>query len=101
MNDARRLSSRILRTFSGPMCHGPALAEVLKDVTSADASARPIGHAHSIWELVLHLTSWAEIVRTRLRETPTEEPTTAEHWPAGTGHSKAEWKSASARWATT
>jgi uncharacterized damage-inducible protein DinB len=100
MKDGRRLSGRITRTFSGPMWHGPALAEVLKDITSADAAARPIGHAHSIWELVLHMTAWAEIVRTRLREMPTEEPTAAEDWPRVTGHSKADWKKAVARMET-
>jgi uncharacterized damage-inducible protein DinB len=100
MDDARRIADRITSTVAGPMWHGPALAELLKDVTPADAAARPIGQAHSIWELVLHMTSWAEIVRTRLRIVPTAEPTTAEDWPPVAGHSKADWENAVARMET-
>lgn len=48
------------------------------------ASAHPIPGAHSIWELVRHLTVWANVVRRRLAG-ETVEPTPEEDYPALTG----------------
>ena len=56
----RHFADRVLRTVTGPMWHGPSLSEVLKDVTPEQAVAHAIPGAHSIWELVLHVTVWAD-----------------------------------------
>src|SRR5205823_3941646 len=66
MSDVRRLSNFISRTVSGPMWHGQSLSELLTDISAEDAAAHPIAGAHSIWEIVLHMASWAEIGRARL-----------------------------------
>ena len=81
MAEVERIADAIERTVSGPEWHGPSLAELLKDMTPADALAHPIDGAHSIWELVLHLASWVNIARERLTFEPTREPTVAEDWP--------------------
>ena len=54
--------------FDGEAWHGPALMEILADVDAATAAARPISTAHSIWELVLHLTAWEQVIITRIVE---------------------------------
>ena len=59
------LANHIKRTITGPMWHGNALAEVLAGVSHVEAAARPLPNAHSIWELVAHVTVWAEIARAR------------------------------------
>jgi uncharacterized damage-inducible protein DinB len=79
---AAHLSNHIKRTVSGPMWHGAALDEVLADVSHEQAAARPISGAHSIWEIVLHVTAWAEIALARVHGRRTGDPTPDEDWPA-------------------
>ena len=68
MSRARQLSAAVSSgPMTGPMWHGPALAEVLEGVTAERAAARPIPGAHTIWEIVLHIIAWAEIARARLK----------------------------------
>jgi uncharacterized damage-inducible protein DinB len=76
-----QLSEHINRTVTGPMWHGPALDDLLSGVTATSASTRPIEGAHTIWELVLHIAAWAEIVRSRLSMERTPEPTEIENFP--------------------
>jgi uncharacterized damage-inducible protein DinB len=66
MKRAANLANRIERTVSGPMWHGPALTDLLDGVPHERAAAHPIAGAHSIWEIVRHITAWAEIARRRI-----------------------------------
>jgi uncharacterized damage-inducible protein DinB len=91
--NAGQLANHIRRTVSGPMWHGAALAELLTDVSVDDARMRPIAGAHTIWELVLHATAWADIARARLRGERTGDPTTEEDWPPP-GRDASEWRAA-------
>ena len=91
------LANHIKRTATGPMWHGPALDELLKDVTSEVAAARPIAGAHSIWELVLHVTAWAEIAAARLRGERMGDPAADEDWPPVRGTDQAAWDEALTR----
>jgi uncharacterized damage-inducible protein DinB len=77
----RRLADHIRRTFAGPMWHGPPLEDVLRDVSVEQAAARPVAGAHTIWELVLHVTVWAEIAAARLRGEALEYPQPQDDWP--------------------
>jgi uncharacterized damage-inducible protein DinB len=86
-----RLSNQLVRTVTGPMWHGPALAELLRDVSHQHASARPIAGAHTIWEIVLHTIAWADIARARLRGERTGDPTPQEDWPPVAAITAAEW----------
>jgi uncharacterized damage-inducible protein DinB len=88
------LANHIKRAVAGPMWHGGALDEVLSDVTAAQASARPIPGAHTIWELVLHVTAWAQIARARLHGERIADPTTAEDWPPVGDTGEAQWTAA-------
>src|SRR2546428_12162604 len=77
MSRGQRVAEAIERSVSGPMWHGPALADLIGDVSAEHAADHPVGGAHSIWELVLHVTAWTEIVRERLGSPGfTGEPTT-------------------------
>lgn len=79
------------------MWHGPALADLLEDVSAADAASRPIKGAHSIWELVLHITAWTEIARERLAGSAKADPTPEEDWPPVTDTSQEAWRAAKGR----
>ncbi|HJQ20466.1 MAG TPA: DinB family protein, partial [Gemmatimonadaceae bacterium] len=74
---------------------GAALADLVGDVSAEDAAARPIPGAHTIWELVLHVTAWTEIARQRLASaTKPPDPTDADDWPAVRDTSPERWRSA-------
>ena len=90
----RQLANHIKRTVTGPMWHGPSLNEVLDGVTAEAAAARPVANAHSIWELVLHITAWSDIARARLRGEQITDPLPAEDWPPPGGTSASAWTSA-------
>ena len=94
MTRAQRLAESIERSMSGPMWHGPSLADLLGDVPHADAAARPVRSAHSIWELVLHTTSWTEIARQRLAPVEAPEPTPEQDWPPVGDTSAEAWRAA-------
>ena len=91
MSRARHLGSSLERTMTGPMWHGPALADVLKDVTAKRAAAHPVAGAHSIWEIVLHIIAWAEIARARLEGQRTGDPAPDQDWPPVTATDDAAW----------
>ena len=81
MSRTKRLANHIERTVTGPMWHGPALFEVLDGVDAKRARTRPIAGAHSIWELVLHVTAWSDIARQRIRGEGVGDPTPEQDWP--------------------
>jgi hypothetical protein len=82
MSRATRLADHIERTLTGPMWHGPALLELLKGVACDQALARPLPDAHTIWEIVLHVTAWCDIARQRLKGQATGDPAPEQDWPA-------------------
>ena len=67
MSELRHYADDLKRAWAGRSWQGPALRELLKDVTAAQAARRPIAEAHSIWELVLHIAAWHGVVRTRMQ----------------------------------
>src|SRR5437763_11564940 len=73
------------------MWHGAALGPLLEGMTEAQASARPISGAHTIWEIVLHVTAWADIARARVHGERLGDPPAAEDWPAP-GAGDAAWR---------
>ncbi|MBZ5548012.1 MAG: DinB family protein [Acidobacteriia bacterium] len=66
MTETARIADQLRRAFSGDAWHGDSLLEILDGVTAAQAAARPIPHAHTIWELVLHIAAWDGAVRRRM-----------------------------------
>ena len=75
------------------MWHGPALLEILNGMSPEDAAARPVQAGHTIWELVIHMTVWAEIGRRRVAG-EVVEPTDAEDWPTPPAPTAAGWNEA-------
>jgi len=76
------------------MWHGPSLADLLGDVTAAQAARRPVAKAHTIWELVLHMAAWTAIVQSRLAPTKAPEPTDEENFPPVKDTSAESWRDA-------
>lgn len=76
-----RLVDALARAHDGAPWHGPSRAEILRDVTAAEAAWRPAAGAHSIWEIVLHMRSWTREVLRRAAGGIPGEPEDGD-WPA-------------------
>jgi len=92
-NEVTRIEDQLKRAFEGDAWHGPALMEALQGVTAARAAARPLAGAHSIWEIVLHVAAWEDVVRRRLGGEPVSL-SDAEDWPAAGDTGDAAWTAA-------
>lgn len=95
MTEGERIAVEIGNALAGDAWHGPSLNELLDGVTSEDAIKRPIASAHNIWELVLHMTSWANIARRRLTGGQVEAGE-GEDWPVPGPVSETTWAAARA-----
>lgn len=89
--EVQRIQDQLKRDFYGEAWHGPALMELLRETPVDLAPAKPLEHAHSIWELVLHIAAWQyEIARRlggKIRELPVEED-----WPPVGDVDESDWK---------
>lgn len=71
MNESERLAAELETALNGGAWHGPSWRELVDGVTRERALHRPIHDAHTIAEIVLHATTWHDVVRRRLDgETP-------------------------------
>jgi uncharacterized damage-inducible protein DinB len=95
VTSGERLADELARAASGDAWHGPSLAALLDDVTAAEAARRPIAGAHTIWELVLHLTAWTGEVRRRLGGGEPGEPGEGD-WPEPPAATPEAWAAARA-----
>lgn len=88
-----RMAAELDHAVRGTPWHGNALMKILEGTTAAEAFAHPIAGAHSIWELVLHMTAWTHETTHRLRGGVPGEPgdgdfpnvpqaATGPHWEA-------------------
>ncbi len=93
MNEIYRVLDQMDRAFSGEAWHGPSLIRLLDGLSPEEASRHPIPGAHSIWELVHHITAWKTIVDQRLKG-ESGEVSPRRDWPPVWEVSQAEWKRA-------
>jgi uncharacterized damage-inducible protein DinB len=97
MTEIERILDQLKRACEGNAWHGPAVKEVLAGVTAAQAHARPLRNAHSIWELVRHIAVWEDVGRRRLEGDRAQiEISSPEDWPPPSDTSEAAWEQAKA-----
>jgi len=96
MNESQRLADQLTRALNGNAWHGPSWKETLEGVTREAALHRPIPVGHSIAEIVLHATTWNDVVRRRL-EGETPEVSNAQDWPRAVFADEGGWSAAVAR----
>lgn len=92
MSEVSRIIDQLQRAYQGPAWHGPALSEVLAGVSAETAAARPLPQAHTIWEIVAHITVWIAVVTRRLKgeQIPTLRP--ERDWPAVKASNSHAWR---------
>jgi len=93
MTEAARIADQLRRAFDGKAWHGDSVFEILEGVTAAQAAARPIAGAHSIWELVLHIAAWDGAVRRHMTGVGVKV-SAKKNFPPVTDTSEAAWAKA-------
>lgn len=91
MSEIERILDQMRRAWEGDAWHGPSLREALAGVTAGEAAARPLPGAHSILEIVLHLTAWEGALLRRLQGEPLREPEEGD-WPPVGGPDEDAWR---------
>lgn len=91
MSESACIADQLRRAFDGEAWHGDSLFEILAGVTAAQAAARPVRNAHSIWELVLHIAAWDGAVRRRMTGVAVVL-SDEENFPPVTDTSDAAWR---------
>ena len=81
MSEIRRIDDQLFRMFEGEPWIGISVMANLAGVDARTAAARPIPDAHTIWELVLHLTTWLDIPRLRVELRRPIPAAPEENWP--------------------
>jgi uncharacterized damage-inducible protein DinB len=90
MSESDRLAELVERVVEGDAWHGSSVATLLADLTPQQAAAFAVPGAHSIWELVLHMTGWADEVRARLAGAAAGEPASGD-WPTAPAPTDESW----------
>jgi uncharacterized damage-inducible protein DinB len=91
MTEIERLADQLERAFYRDAWCGPSLLETLEGVTAERAAARPLARAHSIWEIVAHLSGWKRVVHRRLEGELVRLPEEGD-WPPVTDTSEQSWQ---------
>ncbi len=90
-SDLEALGQDLHEVYDGEPWHGSSITEVLKGIDAAVAARRSIPNAHTIWEIVLHMTAWTREVASRVRGAAAKSP--PEDWPAARfGGGEPGWK---------
>jgi uncharacterized damage-inducible protein DinB len=89
--EVNRLEEQLRRALEGEAWHGPSVLELLAGVSAAQAASHPIPGAHSIWELVLHLSTDYELILRRLAGDGSQL-TAAEDWPPCPAPTEENWQ---------
>lgn len=83
--------------FEGHAWHGPSVLEALDGLTVADAAARPVPGAHTIYELVHHIAAWIGEARSRLAGNAPGMPADGDFPDPATKVDEAAWTELRAR----
>jgi uncharacterized damage-inducible protein DinB len=93
VREVERLRRELMATLNGDPWYGSAVSHILDGIDAEKAAAHPITGAHSIWELVLHMTAWVNETKRRLEGGPHRPPVEGD-WPAVRSNSDEAWAEA-------
>jgi uncharacterized damage-inducible protein DinB len=91
--ESSRLIDQLRRAHDGDPWHGSPVKKILRGVTAKQAAKRPRNGAHSIWQIVLHMTGWRNEAAQRAAGKPAGAPA-AGGWSAVRDPTPARWKAA-------
>jgi uncharacterized damage-inducible protein DinB len=91
--DAARTLALVHEVHGSYPWHSFSTQKILDGISAAQAAARPGGGAHSIWEIVLHMTAWTHEVASRLSGHEPADPAEGD-WPPTGETTDARWRAA-------
>ncbi len=86
-----RIVDQLQRAYDGDAWYGPSVRAALEGVDARQAADRPEPTAHTICEIVLHMTAWTREVTRRLRVGIARDPEEGD-WPAATAVGDDDWR---------
>src|SRR5262245_55573189 len=89
MTEVDRLVDELTRAMTGDPWHGSPADAILHGGTAGRPRRSP-PHAHSIWEILRHMTAWTSEVHRRIDGHPPAQPLEGD-WPAPSGDDEAAW----------
>ncbi|MFY8001877.1 MAG: DinB family protein [Candidatus Kapaibacteriota bacterium] len=93
MTEISRILDQLRRAYNGDAWHGEPLASIVQNITAEQANKRPIAGAHTIWEILLHITAWEGEVLRRLQTGVMQMPADGD-WNTVQEASEAAWNEA-------
>ena len=90
MREIDRIVEQLQRAYNGDAWYGPSVRAALAGVDARQAIARPEPAAHTISEIVLHMTAWTREVTRRVQGGVAQEPEQGD-WPAGAAADQGGW----------
>jgi uncharacterized damage-inducible protein DinB len=91
VREVDRIADLFERACRGDAWYGPSVRSILEQVDGRTAFAHPVPGAHSICEIVLHMTGWAREVARRLRVGIARDPEAGD-WPTCAVAGESEWQ---------
>ena len=82
--------NELRKAYNGDAWHGNNISALIAMADVDQVFKHPISDAHSISEIVLHLTSWTQEVASRLMGENSREPINGD-WPLPKAETYAEW----------
>lgn len=62
MSEIERILAHYDEVLNGAPWHGDPMWQILNSISAEAAAARPLPQAHTIWEVVMHMIFWEEVV---------------------------------------
>jgi uncharacterized damage-inducible protein DinB len=93
MTKTDRLIDELTRALDNEPWYGPSIHDVVGGLSAADASVHPVPGAHSIWEILHHMTAWVRAVHVRVGGDVCELEGQAD-WPPVRDTSQKAWAAA-------
>ena len=89
--EVARLIDQLERSIDGDAWHGDPVMDVIARASFAKADAKPAGAAHSIRDIVRHMTAWTNEVHRRMNGEPAGTPKEGD-WPKASGTDAKAWQ---------
>jgi uncharacterized damage-inducible protein DinB len=96
LNEIEVIINQLKCTFDGDSWHDGSFLNLLEDISSEEASNRPLPIRHTVWEIVDHCTYWMNFAAKAIREGRALEVVKDDNWPE-MGKAESEWHDAISR----
>jgi uncharacterized damage-inducible protein DinB len=92
MSEVERILDQLQRAYNGDAWHGPSLCALLDGVSAEAAVSTSVPNVHSIWEIVLHITTWKRIAAERVETRVLKKVPPEVDWSSARDHGEKAWQ---------